>query len=256
MRYRFILTNLVAKEFKALYRSMALGFFWALLQPLVLVTVLSAVWVFFFHAAADFPAFVLVALIPYNFITYSVSGCTHAIVRNKSLVKKVAFPRQILPFSVVLTHVIHLLVQAPLVILVLLLFPPAADLLGGQLLWLPIILIVHLGLATGLGLLVSSLTVVYRDVQYLVDSALVVLFWVSPILYDAHKELVQSSDWLFIAYYLNPLAGILEGYRSVLYGGVAPDLLTFGMATVITLLIGILGVRTFWIHEKDFADLI
>ena len=100
--------------------------------------------------------------------------------------------------------------------------------------------------------------VVYRDVQYIIESLLTVLFWICPIIYAplAPDATLRSSDLLFHAYYLNPLSGILSAYRSVLYFGRAPDATTFAMATGITLLIGILGVWTFWRHEREFADLI
>jgi homopolymeric O-antigen transport system permease protein len=263
-RHRFILANLVAKEFKTLYRSMALGLFWALLQPLFLVAVLSVVFVFFYKQV-DFPSFVIVCLIPYNFISYTVSASANVILSNQGLVKKVRFPRQILPISVVATHAIHFAIQSILILGVLLLFPPHAHVLGIQLLWLPVIVVVHLGLAVGLSLLVSGTNVVYRDVHYLVDSLMTLLFWLSPILYDARSFLLIPGGHAYVAgipdalrygYYLNPLAGILEAYRGVLYDGRAPDALTFGMATGVTLLVGAWGVRSFWIHERAFADLV
>lgn len=258
-RHRFLLGNLVAKEFKTLYRSMALGLAWVLVQPLVLVTVLTVVWTVIYKAEAGFAAKVLVCLIPYNFFTYSLSGCTGAILRNTSLVKKVHFPRQLLPVSVVATHGIHFACQSLLIVPVLLLSPPAGNVLSVHLLWLPLIVLVQVGLAIGLGLLVAALNVVYRDVQYLVDSVLTVVFWASPILYVAHTPLLVSGDhspWLAALYYSNPLAGILEAYRAVLYFGTAPSLLTFGAATLVTLLLGVVGVWQFWIHEREFADLV
>lgn len=259
LRHRFLLENLVAKEFKALYRSMALGLAWVIVQPLVLITVLATVWVVFFHAERSFASKVLVCLIPYNFFTYAVSGCTAAVQRNVSLVKKVTFPRQLLPFSVVVTHAIHFACQSLLIVPVLLLFPPAGNPLGWPLLWLPVIVAVQFGLVTGLGLLVSSLNVVYRDVQYIVDSVLTIAFWASPVLYSAQEALLHGdghSPWLAVLYYSNPLAGILEAYRAVLFYGTSPDLLTLGAATVVTLLLGVVGVWQFWIHEREFADLL
>lgn len=256
-RHRFVLHNLVAKNFKTLYRNMALGLLWAVLNPLVMVTVLSIVWMLFVADMPSFPSFAMVAYVPFLFFQYCLSGCTQSIVSNASLVKKVAFPRQILPFSVILTHLIHFGIQVPLVVLVLLLFPPQADILGVQLLWLPVILAVQLGLVVGMGLLVASLNVVYRDVQYVVDSLMVVLFWASPIIYKAFDaQALADRTWLFVAYYLNPLAGILEGYRSVLFYGEAPRMDTFLLAVLGTTVVGILGMRSFWIHEKEFADLI
>ena len=256
-KHRFILHNLVAKNFKTLYRNMALGFFWSVLNPLVLITVLSVVWVLFMPQSQSFASKVMVAYIPFLFFQYCLSGCTHAIVGNSSLVKKVAFPRQILPFSVILTHLIHFGIQVPLLVAVLLLFPPPGQVLSLHLLWLPAILLVQLGLAVGCGLLVSALNVVYRDMQYLVDSVLLVLFWASSVLFDgSQSETLQNNSWLFYAYYANPLAGINEAYRSVLFYGQAPDAVTFLLAVAVTTILGVWGIRSFWAHEKEFADLI
>lgn len=255
-RHRFILNNLVAKNFKTLYRNMALGLLWAVLNPLVMITTLAVMWRLFL-GDTSFASFVMVAYVPFVFFQYCLSGCTHSIVGNASLVKKVAFPRQILPFSVILTHLIHFGIQIPLVVVVLLLFPPENNLLGAQLLWLPLIFAVQIGLVVGTGLLVAGLNVVYRDVQYVVDSALLVLFWISSVLFDGHKAVtLQASDWMFCLYYLNPLAGISEAYRSVLYDGHAPQITTFLMAAGVTTALGFWGMRSFWIHEKEFADLI
>jgi len=256
-RHRFILNNLVAKNFKTLYRNMALGLLWAVLNPLVMITTLALVWRVFMPGNTSFASFVMVAYVPFVFFQYCLSGCTHSIVGNASLVKKVAFPRQILPFSVILTHLVHFGIQVPLVVIVLLLFPPEANVVGFHLLWLPVIFVVQLGLVIGVGLLVAGLNVVYRDMQYVVDSALLVLFWVSSVLFDGRKAAtLQANDWLFCMYYLNPLAGISEAYRSVLFYGHAPEMATFLLSVGVTTVLGFWGVRSFWIHEKEFADLI
>ncbi len=258
-KYRFILTNLVSKDLKAMYRNMALGFLWSLLNPLVLVVVLSVVWTVFYPSGpgVSFAALVIVALIPYNFFTYCLTGCTGSIRNNVSLVKKIAFPRQILPFSVILTNLIHFAIQASLIVAVLIILPSPHPTLTWQLLWLPLLVALELGLCTGLGLLVAGLSVVYRDVQYIVDSTLTVLFWVCPILYSAGAESsLSGSPWIYRIFFLNPLSGILEGFRSVLYFGRAPDAYPLIVACVMTLVVGYIGVKSFWRHEREFADLL
>lgn len=255
VRHRFILENLVAKNLKALYRNMALGFFWSILNPLVMVVVLTIVQLRFFGASSDYPSLLMVGLIPYNFFAYCLSGSASSIISNASLVKKVKFPRQILPVSVIVTSSVHFAIQALLIVATLILFRPPQPILGAQLLWLPIVLGLNLALVMGLALLVSALNVVYRDVQYIVDSALTVLFWMSPVVYDA-SNLAAGPAWQYWAYFANPLAGILAAYRSVLYHGSSPDLVALGMAAAVTLVVGVFGVRSFWIHERNFADLI
>jgi ABC-type polysaccharide/polyol phosphate export permease len=261
-RYRFVLSNLVSKNVKVMYRNMALGFLWSLLQPVVLVVTLSLVWHFFMGDDGSFAAKVVVVLIPYNFFAYCLGGCVISINGNVHLVKKIAFPRQILPISAILTHLIHFGVQSILIVLVLAIFPHGGQTLSLNLFWLLPIFIIQLGLVTGLGFLVAGLNVLYRDVQYIAESALLVLFWICPILYEASGSAggvtskLAESPWLYHTYFLNPMSGILEAYRSVLYYGRSPDLTTLGMALIVTLIIGYFGMKSFWKHEKEFADLV
>lgn len=259
VRYRFVLENLVSKNLKVMYRNQALGFVWAVVQPLVMMAVLTFVMVYAFADPAnppDAPASrAIVGIVPFNFVSYCLTGCAMAVVGNAGLVKKVAFPRQLLPFSVVLTNLIHLAIQVPLVALVLWINRPSTAHFGLNLLWLPVIFAVHFGLVVGVGLLVAALNVTYRDVQYMIDSLMLVLFWLSPVMYDP-TQFKNMPAWMHHAYWLNPLAGIIDGYRAVLIRGSSPDLTTLGVATGVTLVLGAIGVRQFWVHERDFADLV
>lgn len=261
-RHRFILENLVSKNLKVLYRNMALGVLWSVVNPLIMVVVLTTVWVVFFGQKVSFALSVLVALVPYNLFVYCLSGCTSAIRDNVSLVKKVAFPRQILPVSVVLTHVIQFPIPLSLVVIALLLVPKEHPTVTWHLVWLLPIFALQLGLSFGLGFLVAALNAKYRDVRYIVESALLVLFWMCPIVYEASTTLnarIAAGSvpaWTWYAYFMNPLAGILESYRSVLYWGRAPEPTVLAMALIVTLIVGAVGVRKFWVHEREFADLI
>ena len=253
---RFILSSLVDKELKSQYRNQSLGFIWALLNPLVMVTTLTLVWTFMFKARPDFATMVVVVLIPYNFSAYCLNGCASSILANETLVKRIRFPRQILPISVILTHLIHLGIQSVLVLAAVALLPTRGDILTIHLLWLPLILALQLALAVGMGLMVSALNVFYRDVQYIVDSILTVLFWMSPVVYCVYETGLESrGPGVFYAYHLNPLAGLLEGYRSILWYGQAPRLDTLAMSAVGTAIIGYLGVTIFWRREREFADM-
>ena len=256
-RYRFILSNLVGKELKSQYRSQSLGLVWALLNPLVMVFTLTMVWTYMFSAPADFATMVVVVLIPYNFVSYCLTGCTSSILANVTLVKRIRFPRQILPISVILTHLIHLAVQSILILAAITFLPTRGDVLSINLLWLPVVLALQIALVVGAGLMVSALNVFYRDVQYLVESILTVLFWVSPVVYSIRETGFEQTHGAvaFYAYHLNPLAGLLEGYRSILWYGQAPRLDTLAMSALITLFVGYFGVRIFWRRERDFADL-
>lgn len=266
VRHRFILQNLVAKNLKALYRNMALGFFWSILNPLVMAVVLTAVQLRFFHQESDWPSTFLCALIPYNFFAYCLSGCAYSVTGNASLVTKVRFPRQILPVSVIVTNLVHFAIQSSLIVAALVFFHPydhatlvPNTIIGWQLLWLPVIVGLNILLALGVGLLVAGANVVYRDVQYIVESVMTVMFWLCPLVYDAGALFVKDGaprGWSYWLYFANPLSALLDSYRRVLYHATAPDLGVLGLCVVTTTLFGIWGVRSFWKHEGRFADLL
>lgn len=259
-RYRFVLSNLVGRNLKVLYRSMSLGMLWTLLNPLVMVTTLTVVWVVVFGNSLSFAAMVIVALIPYNFTVYCLTGCVQAIPGSAPLVKKVAFPRQILPIAIIATHLIHFGIQSLLMLAILLTFPLEGGHFGLHLLWLVPVFVVQLGLCIGAGMLVAGLNVVYRDIQYITDSLLTVLFWLCPIVYtDASfrsAEAVERNPWLYHLYYVNPMSGLVTAYRDVLFHGHAPGLVPFGYAVLATIAIGYAGMRKFWKYEHEFADLV
>lgn len=259
LRFRHVLFALTAKELKAQYRNMALGFLWAMLNPLVMIAVLTVAFVVFFGAGLDHPCRIVVALVPFNFLTYCLSGCTWSILGNATLVRKVAFPRQVLPLSVILTHFVHFGVQCLLVVATLAVFPTPGNPLSVNLLWLPVVLLVHVGLVVGLGLMVSALNVAYRDTQYIVESAITVLFWISPVVYDASATFAASGDgisWVERSYFLNPVAGVLDSYRRILFHGTHPDWFALGAALLLTLAVGVVSLRVFWRYEREFAELV
>lgn len=252
-KYRYALKNLVLKDFKIRYRNMSLGILWSLLNPLVMLGVL--VFVFsYVHPQPDrrfFPVFLLLGLIPFNFFSLCISASTGSIVENASLIKKVIFPRYILPVSVVLSQCIHLLIQLfLLVFFILLLRVPVTT----TSLWLLVALAVELLFILGLSLITSTLNVYFRDVQYVVQSMLTILFWFTPVFYalgNAHQNLSRPLYLLFIA---NPLAGCIEAARrGVLYGS-APELDSFLAAMVVSAVTLVVGVWTFARLQRRFSD--
>jgi ABC-type polysaccharide/polyol phosphate export permease len=252
----FLLRNLVAKEFKVMYRNMALGMAWSLMRPLVLLAVLSVVWILFFDAPRQFPAAVFVVLVPFNMFSQCITDGAHAIVGNRQLVRKVAFPRHLLPVSVLVCHLIHFSIQIPLVVAALWLLGRPGGAPDATLLWLIPLALGFVVMTAGATLLVASLNVVYRDVQYIVESALVVLFWLSPILYEPRDVLLDGPAVLFWLYYANPLAGFLEAIRDVAFHGRTPAFAGLGVSILVGAAITTWGVASFRRHQRQFADLL
>ena len=242
----YILSTLVEKDFKVRYRNMSLGVFWSLVNPLIMMLVLTFVFTVLFSATEDdFWLFLLIGLLPYNFFALAWSTGTESVVGNASLIKHVPFQRELVPVSVVLGTALHYLLQ--LVLLVI-----AVTVVRGvnvQWLWLPVVLVLQLVFVCGLSLVTAALDVYYRDVAYVVNAVTLVLFWLCPIFYG-FEDVPGQYVWL---YEINPVAAVILIMRRIFLDGVPPGLTILKLAAVSVLTLWA-GYRFFGRMEKDFSD--
>jgi ABC-type polysaccharide/polyol phosphate export permease len=213
--YNFVLQNLVLKDFRIRYRNMSLGVFWSLLNPLVMMVVLTFVFtVLIPNNQPQFPLFLLCGLVPFNFFTISwISGAT-SLIDNANLIKRVPFPREIIPVASVLSNTLHLLIQIALLLSFALWYGKGVNI---HWLWLPVVWVLEVILVCGMALLFSGLNVYTRDIRYLVESASTVLFYLVPIFYFP----ADSQKFAFV-YKYNPLAAVVFALRFILMEGIAP----------------------------------
>ena len=243
----FILQNLIAKDFKVRYRNMSLGIFWSLINPLVMMVVLTFVFsVLFKGDRENFPLFLLCGLLPYNFFSLAWGSSAVSVVGNAPLVKKVPFRRELLPISVVLGTAIHYFIQLALLLVAVALVIGVS----AKWIWLPLIVVLQLTFVCGVALLSSALDVYLRDVQYVVESATLILFWLAPIFYGL-EAVSQEYAWL---YQLNPIAAVILLTRRVLLYDMHPGYGTLLNLVAVSLLLLALGLFVFRKIEKDFAD--
>lgn len=251
--YRYALRNLLLKDFRVRYRNMSLGILWSALNPLVMLGVLLIVFSYMQPQRSEqvFPIFILLGLIAFNYCSLCTSTSTMSVLDNSALVKKVIFPRTIIPISVVLSQTIHLMIQLGLLAIFLLLFrvQPAWTFF-----WLPIIYLVEFIFILGLAFLCSAANVFYRDTQYLVQSSLTILFWFTPIFYSLKTVRVMLPAPLYRIYLLNPLAGCVHASRCVVLDRTPPDLLSFCTAAVAAVVMLVFGYLYFVNVQRDFAD--
>ncbi len=244
----YILYNLIAKDFKIRYRNMSLGIFWSLMNPLIMMAVLTYVFTKVFPSQIhNFPVFVLIGLVPFNFFALAWATGTNSILDNAALVKKVRFHREVIPISVVLGNVIHFLIQLTLLMLLMLKFGGGVN---RHWLWLPVVFGLEIVFVCGMALAFSALDVYYRDIRYVVESANLILFWMVPIFYS-HNQVPRD----FVVFYqLNPVAAVVQACRMILLEAASPPQSLMTKLTLVSFGSLIFGFLLFGRLKKRFAD--
>jgi len=250
--YRELLYFFIWRDVKVRYKQTAIGVLWVILQPLLTMLVFTL----FFGKLAKlpsqglpYPVFYFAAVVPWMYFSTALSACTNVVVENQRVITKVYFPRLILPVSAVLSGLVDFCIG----FVVLVIFPLAYGLRPGLVaLLLPVLLLLAVLTALGVGLWLSALNALYRDVKYVMP--FVVQFWMlaSPVAYPS--SLIPARwQWL---YGLNPMAGVIEGFRWALTGHGQPpnELMLASAAAVVVLLFG--GLLFFQRMEGTVADLV
>jgi ABC-2 type transport system permease protein len=272
-RVRFeLLAELVRKDLKVKYKNSALGFVWSLANPLLYLAVFTLVFSKLLrNGVPEFAVLLMSGLLVWNFFNLSTLSATGAVVGNANLVRKVRFPRIVLPLSSVGFAGVHFVLQMLVFLVFLVPFHPEAF---GPQLWLVLpALAVALTFTVALSLLASALNVRYRDVEHLLEIALLAWFWLTPIVYRVAlvQEHFSGSPWLFRLYMANPMTAVVVAMQRAIYrwpvvvdhgkllrilpeGGYAFYLRWLGVAAVVSVVLLGLGLWTFRRLQADFAE--
>lgn len=227
-RFRELLVTLVERELKIRYKNSRLGFFWSLLNPLITVAVMTFVFKYLLNnGTASLSAYILAAYLPYMFFQLALMDSAQSILVGLPLIKKIYFPREILPLASIIANFIHLMLALAVFFVFLLVVwarHPSVPPFQVSLIYLPVLLVINFALVTGLGLIISALNTFYEDVKYMVSVALYLLFFLSPIMYFSeqvrYSKALTGHDWVYTLYHLNPVAMLATAYRKIL---VAPQ---------------------------------
>jgi ABC-2 type transport system permease protein len=219
---REVLLNLIRRELKVKYAASVLGAVWSLLNPIVYLAVFSFVTTVLGASIPDFPVYLLSGLLAWNLFSTSVSAGSRSVVDNANLVKKVAFPREILPLASIGVAIVDYVLQTGVLLLFMLV--SGFGFHAPELALLPLAFVTLLAFSTAFTLWLAAANVRYRDVGHLLGIALLVWFWVTPIVYAAAlvQEQLEGNRALWALYFVNPLASIVGGFQRALYGVVRP----------------------------------
>lgn len=258
LRHRYLLFEFSQRDFKARFAGSTLGVLWALLQPLLMLCIYSYVFSVIFQVKwggqegfsnLDFAMTIFSGLIIFQIFSDPMYRCSNILTSNSNFVKKVVFPLEILPISVVLSNLFLNLFSIFIYFIALFIlgYP-----IGLNMLWTPVILAPLVLLTTGLSFLVTTCGVFVKDLGHAMTIIMNILFYVSPVFYP-----VSAVPEQFRAYMaLNPFTTIIESFRNVTFHNQQPDWTSFSIVSLISLLVFIAGYYVFKFTKESFSDVI
>ncbi len=247
--YREMIFSLVKRDLKGRYKGSMLGFFWTFLNPLLQLAVYTMVFSTIMRSGVkDYYLFLFVTLIPWIFFSTSLSGGASCILAQQNMVKKIYFPREVLPISYVTSQFVNMLLSFIVIFAVLLLSGYALRI--EAILCLPLVMTVEYVLALGFTMIMSAVTVYVRDMEYILGILTMAWQFLTPVMY-AIDQVPQEVRWIFR---INPMTYVITAYRDILYYGNIPKLETLAFASVTGVVMLIAGWMIFSCLQRRFAE--
>lgn len=246
--YREFLKTNVKKDIRGKYKASFLGILWSFINPLLMSLVYAIVFPFILKSnQPHYVTFVVIGVIAWNWFTVVISQGTFCILGNAEIIKKVYFPREILPISTATSGLINYLISTPIILIFLLLSGIGLSI---NILWLPLIAITQYILTIGIVLITSAINVYIRDAEYIINFLVMMLFYATPVLYST-TLFPEKYRWIL---YLNPMTTIINSYRDIFYYKTSPNLLLLFGVFAISILLTIIGFIVFGKLKKGFAE--
>ena len=246
--YRELLKTNVKKEIRGRYKNSILGVMWSFLNPLLQLAVYAIIFgALLAGGDPTYHIYICVALIPWTYFTTAITQSAFTIIGNGDIIKKVYFPREILPISVVTSGAVNFIIST--IIILVFLFASGLGITQYILLY-PLILLIQYILLIGIAFIVSSITVYFRDLEHIIGVVLMAAFYGTPIVY----KLEQLPANLQVLMQLNPMTHLINAYRDIFYYQQLPDFKMLGILLIIALGLTIIGYFIFKKLQKGFAE--
>ena len=246
--YRELIKTSVKKDIGGKYKHSFLGVLWSFINPLLQIAVYAIIFPLIMrNNIPNYTVFMVCGLIPWNYFATVINRASFTFIENGNIIKKVYFPREILPLSLVTSETINFLISTIIIICFTLAYGMG---LTKYVLLYPLVLLVQYILLLGISLIVSSVTVYFRDLQHFIGVLLQLFFYATPIVYSI-ETIPENFRWILK---INPMTYIIEGFRDIFYYHQIPDVKMLGIVLVIGILLCIVGYLIFNKLQKKFAE--
>lgn len=246
--YRELLKTSISKDIRGKYKNSILGIIWSFLNPLLQIAVYAIVFPLIMKSdLPNYTVFLCCGLIPWNFFSSAISRTSFTMIENGNIIKKVFFPRQILPISVVTSEAVNFIISTVIILAFVLIYGMG---ITQFLIFYPLVLLVQYLLLIGISFIVSSVTVFFRDLQHFIGIALQLLFYATPIVY-ASNTIPENFQWILK---FNPMTYVINGYRDIFYYQQAPDFTSLLIVLGISIVLCVGGYMIFNKLQRRFAE--
>ncbi len=248
--YRELLKNNVKKDVRGKYKGSFLGVLWTFMNPLLMTLVYAIVFPFLMKGASyeHYTTFLIIGILAWNWFGTCISQGTYSVLGNGGIIKKVYFPREILPISVVTSGLINYLISLVIIAIFLICSGIGFNI---NMLWLPFIIVTQYFLTLGIVFITSALNVYARDLEYLVSFFTQMLFYATPILYSMD---IFGDSKVATLINCNPMTSIINSYRDVLYWGNLPHIKSLIIVLIFSIFLCFVGLKIFRKLSKGFAE--
>ena len=253
-RYKDLFITLTWRDFRVRYAQTTIGFLWAFIQPVITLLILSLVFGKFVGVKTDEPylLYAMTGISLWSYFSFVMSNAGSSIIANQGMIKKIYFPRLIIPLSKAAVGLIDLGIALLIMIGLMFYF----KVIPSQNAWMaPFFVLAAMISALSVGIWLSALTVRFRDFQHIVPFMVQIGLYITPVAYPADFAMNQLPKWAAALYYLNPMAGIIQGFRWSVFGGTPPDSLMY-LSFCMVIVLFFSGLVYFRKVEDEMADFV